>query len=55
MDLLGFNKMFYYVFHFPMKHTIFVFLMFLIGIQELSKFKAFKTLIASQFLEINYY
>jgi hypothetical protein len=55
MDLLGFNKMFYYNFHFPMKHTILVFLMFLVRVQELSKFKAFKTLVASQFLDVNYY
>jgi hypothetical protein len=38
-----------------MKRTIIIILMFLIGIQELCKFKAFKTLIASQFLEVNYY
>jgi hypothetical protein len=29
--------------------------MFIVEIQELNKFKAFKTLIASQFLKFNYY
>jgi hypothetical protein len=52
---IGFQSNVLLFFHFPMKHTILVLLMFLVRIQELNKFKAFKTLVASQFLEVNYY